>query len=462
MPVQAESASDGLIESWANWEGEAIDGTFLLRRLLGRSDHSLSFLTAVPAQGVPDATIKIVPAALAPADTLLANWKDAALLSHPHLVRILASGRCERAGQFLYVVTEYAEETLSEILPQRALTADEVKFLLSPLVEVLAFLHARRLVHGQIKPSNVLVIHDQVKLSADTVRPASDARAGMALPSPYDAPEVPQGSGAPAGDIWALGITLVEALTQHTPSDEELSDFSLLQEKLPKYFKTLVARCLSPNPALRPSAVELRTYLRGESPLREVATAATAAPMPMVQQPRAAPAPEPAPRPRRLPLAVGLAVLLILVWAGVRLFQQPGANPPAAAAPEAASSSVPSLAQPVIPEPAIPAQPAASPAESLPTGVVHQEMPAISRNAASTIHGHFQVAVRVSVNRAGDVMDETFEDAGPSAYFARAARRAASQWKFARATDPAPREWLLRFEFSRDGTSVRAEANTIQ
>jgi hypothetical protein len=60
------------------------------------------------------------------------------------------------------------------------------------------------------------------------------------------------------------------------------------------------------------------------------------------------------------------------------------------------------------------------------------------------------------VNRAGDVMDETLEDSGPSQYFARAAIRAARDWRFVRGDSLNPRQWLLRFEFSRDGTTASA------
>jgi outer membrane biosynthesis protein TonB len=104
--------------------------------------------------------------------------------------------------------------------------------------------------------------------------------------------------------------------------------------------------------------------------------------------------------------------------------------------------------------------PASSAADATPgnsPGVLHQELPAVSRGAANTIHGRFPVVLRVTADRSGNVIDERFEFPGPSRYFAGKAYAAARQWKFAPAASAAPREWLLRFEFSRDQISARAE-----
>ena len=90
------------------------------------------FLTEYTAQDTCAAAIKIVPAERV---TLaqLAHWRTAASLSHPHLIRLLDAGLYQLGGrQFLFVVMEYADETLAEVLPQRALTVEEVREMLLP------------------------------------------------------------------------------------------------------------------------------------------------------------------------------------------------------------------------------------------------------------------------------------------------------------------------------------------
>ena len=120
-------------EIWTKWESQIVNGVFPLRRFLGRSNHSVVFLTECRAQNLPNAAIKIIPADPALAEAQLSRWRSAAALSHPHLIRLLDSGRCKLGGHpFLFVVTEYAEQNLAQILPHRALTADEVRELLGP------------------------------------------------------------------------------------------------------------------------------------------------------------------------------------------------------------------------------------------------------------------------------------------------------------------------------------------
>ena len=169
-------------EIWTKWESQVVNGIFPLRRFLGRSNHSVVFLTECRAQNLAHAAIKIIPADPARAESQLARWQLAASLSHPRLIRLLEAGRCKLGGHaFLFVVTEYAEQNLAQILPHRAPTVDEVREMLTPTLDALTFLHHRNLVQGQLKPSNFLVVNDQLKLASDTIRAAGEA-GGIDLP----------------------------------------------------------------------------------------------------------------------------------------------------------------------------------------------------------------------------------------------------------------------------------------
>src|SRR5690348_11626599 len=170
-------------ELWAKWEGQVIDGGLPLRRLIGVSDHSGVFLTEAPAHNLPIAALKLVPAIPTLAESQLAYWNAVASLSHPRLLRLFAAGRCqlpaEPMGQgnlhFLYVLMEYADQNLAQLLEARALTEVEARETLPPMLDGLAFLHSKSLVQGQLKPSNILVVGEQLKLASDTIRPAGEA-----------------------------------------------------------------------------------------------------------------------------------------------------------------------------------------------------------------------------------------------------------------------------------------------
>ena len=106
--------------------------------------------------------------------------------------------------------------------------------------------------------------------------------------------------------------------------------------------------------------------------------------------------------------------------------------------------------------PAPAAAPSSATAQSAASPVVHEEIPAVSRGARGSIHGQIKVAVRITVDRAGNVIAENLEMHGSSKYFARLASDAARKWKFVAADSAAPREWLVQFEFSRDGVTGHA------
>ncbi len=112
--------------------------------------------------------IKLVPADTGDAEAYIAGWAGITTLSHPHLMRLLHTGRCQiDATGLLYAVTEYAEEVLSEIIPERPLTPREANEMLVPVLDALFYLHGKGFVHGHLKPSKIMAVDNQVKLSGD-------------------------------------------------------------------------------------------------------------------------------------------------------------------------------------------------------------------------------------------------------------------------------------------------------
>jgi serine/threonine protein kinase len=438
-----------MTEDWTTWESQIVNGVFPLRRFLGKSDHSVVFLTA--AQSFPNAAIKLVPADPEQAEAQLSNWRTVAALPHPHLIRLVDMGRCQLGGYpFLFVVMEHAEQTLAQILPHRALTPDEVREMLLPTLDALAFLHRNGLVHGQLKPPNFLVVNDQLKLASDTSRRADDCTTSITNTSLYDPPEANNGRISAAGDIWALGISIVEALTQCPPAwPDERSETACLPATLPPAFADMVQRCLSRNPANRPTITDLKDQI---NPVPEASVVSI--PQPIVREAvgRAPPTRKSASRHLLVP-AVALALMvLVAVWAGLHRSQSH-------TSPEQAAAQIPktSESEPTPPRPV--ARESDQPAEALPDvspSVLYQEIPNVGRSARDSIHGHIKVTVRVTVDRSGKVVDETLEDPGSSKYFARIATEAARKWRFARADNQDSREWLLQFEFTRDGATGRA------
>jgi len=446
MSAQPNSEPEA-VPDWSGWLGDSINGAYPLRGLLNGSEHGAVFLTERKGQPDPNAAVKIIPIERV---TLaqLSHWKSATALSHPHLIQLFDAGLCQLGGhQFLFVVMEYAGQTLAQVLRQRALTSEEVRDLLPPTLNALTFLHGRGLVHGHLKPANVLVVNDQVKLSTDSIRPAGAPGVGIAERSFYDPPEADLANFASAGDIWGLGLTLVEALTQCLPRFDEQSVATCLPTGVSPSLADTVQRCLSIDPAARPSASDLEAELGG-APQAPIAAIPQPALQPAIQKASQHVTPAQELPKRRAPMA-GIATIvsvisLAAVWAGWQLLHT---HPKSIAAqPRAAVAAITSEIAPAPPP---------RPATALPS-VIHVQLPDVPRKALGTIHGHFRILVLVVVDHSGTVIREVPKNTGPSPYFARLTREAAKQWTFATTDQPGTREWLLRFEFTRSGVSGEA------
>jgi serine/threonine protein kinase len=406
-----------------------------LQRLVQGSEYSAVFLTERKGQPVASAALKITPIERI---TLaqLAHWRSATGLSHPHLVQLFDAGLCQLAGRrFLFVVMEYGEQTLSDVLSQRALTADEAREMLAPTLDALTFLHRQGLILGHLKPANVLVVNDQLKLASDGIRPSGAPRVGGAGPSFYDPPEASFASFGSADDIWGLGVTLIEALTQRLPGQNAQASAAWLPDTVPAAFVDTVQRCLSYTAAARPSAADLQAQFFGRAP---------------EPSPPPVPPPEPATRGRRTPAIVALGVLLLAAagWVDLRLFHTHANAPPAASGTVPPPAAAPQIAAP------IPTAPVATPA------AVHVHTPDIARSALKTIRGHIRITVLVAVDRSGAVVDAHLKNTGPSSYFARLALQGATQSTFPPAAVPGTRRWLLRYEFTRSGGTGLATPQT--
>jgi TonB family protein len=265
-----------MTEASKKWEGQIVEGIFPLRQFLGGSDHSAVFLTEHGEGETQKAVIKLFPADPATADLQLSRWEFAAQLSHPNLLRLLSGGRCRVDGSdLLYLVMEYAEEDLSQILPQRALTPEETRDMLGPVLDALEYLHGKGLVHGDLKPANILATGDRLKLSSDAISRVGESQSVARRAGAYDPPEAISGMLTPAADVWSLGTTLVEVLTQHSLEWQPGSNREpVVPASLPAPFLEISRECLRLEPQRRISIADIGARLNSRA---AAATAATSA-----------------------------------------------------------------------------------------------------------------------------------------------------------------------------------------
>ena len=505
---------------WTRWQGYVVNNAFPLGRCLGFSDHSGVFLTESAVLGPAQVAVKLIPADRALTESQLPRWKRAGGIGQPHLLKLLQWGGCQLDGlPYLYVVMEYADQTLAQVLQRRALTDDEALEMLAPTLDALGFLHARKLVQGRLKPENILAVGDELKLASDTIRRASDDTPSSIAPTVYDPPEARSGRTSTAGDVWALGVCLLESLTGRPASSWGAPGEAIaLPTDFSPAFRDVVARCLDPSPQNRPSVPELVDWARppaggAESEVTaqpaaiapaEPTASVPAEPAPIAPvEPTAAvpaepaepaepaailsakptaaePAQPPMPPPPALPEAARRApptakprepqmsltaalvaiVVVALGWTAVHIA---GSHKTPASGHEASQSlpqdsTAPAAAtvrEPVIKK--LPPKPSGSDAAA-PSLALHEVIPEVPQSARRTITGHINVWVRVIVLPDGSVFAATADRTGPSMYFQRLAIDAARQWTFPRVDTQSKRLMEVRFDFSRDGTIGHAVA----
>jgi len=499
-------------EAWKQWEGQIADGRFPLRQYLGGSDHSAVFLTG-HAEGEPQkAAIKLIAADPASADLQLSRWKHAAQLFHPHLLRLFEMGRCEIDGAaLLYLVMEYAEENLSQILPQRALSAEETRDVFVPVLDALACVHRQGFVLSHLKPANIMAVADKIKLSTDGLQRADETVRGR-KPGVYDAPEASSGRLSPASDVWSLGMTLVETLTQRVPAWERIGHADpILPKSLPAPFLEIARNCLRRDSQLRGTIGDVSARLSRTPAASSIPVAPAPAPQKPPVRPRPVKKAQPtSPVPPRaisfpnfaVPLLAGVLVFAAIVAIPKILNRRPGPQKdPAVAAgnstaqprkqqkteksPASAQSDAPApvsaqrSAQKTLkaasekkpikkeeaaalhePSPVIaPAkeQPKTLASALVPGEVLNEVLPDVSQKARGTVRGRVRVSVKVHVDPSGNMAGAELDSPGPSKYFADLALQAARRWEFAPAKmdgSAVPTDWMVRFEFSQLDTKV--------
>jgi serine/threonine protein kinase len=171
-------------------------------------------------------------------ERLLAESELAASIDHPNIVPIYAAGD---AGGRIFISMRYVEgDDLGDMLAQGPLSPAHTLTVVSQIAGALDAAHGRGLVHGDVKPSNVLVARRAGREGDDHVCVADfglcrrfesaaeyDERHLMGTLA-YVAPEQIRGDAVDGrADVYSLGCVLYECLSGVAPFGHR-SDLELL------------------------------------------------------------------------------------------------------------------------------------------------------------------------------------------------------------------------------------------
>jgi serine/threonine-protein kinase len=162
-----------------------------------------------------------------------------AALDHPGILKILPVDHPSRP----YVAMEFLEgETIWDLLQRvHPLPVADAFRLALPICDALEYMHAKQVVHRDLKPTNIMICHDGsvrlmdfgIAMSGQTRRLTLAGFTGRMGTAHYMAPEQVKGQrGDARTDIYGFGAILYEMTTGHAPYDGEPDLYSVMNARL--------------------------------------------------------------------------------------------------------------------------------------------------------------------------------------------------------------------------------------
>ncbi|MHB1846725.1 MAG: serine/threonine-protein kinase, partial [Deltaproteobacteria bacterium] len=208
-------------------------------------------------------------------ELFLREARAMAAVSHPNVVTLFDAGIAQGTP---YLVMELVlGRSLRNASGDQPVPEHRALHWAAELADALCAVHARRLVHRDVKPENAVLIEgtERVKLMDFGVAHAlrTEARTGPSGTPDYMAPEQILGQNVgPWTDVYALGATLYQLLTaqvvfpvgepffhaMHTAPEDPMVRVPTLRPET----SALVLACLAKDATLRPTTAQLQGRLR--------------------------------------------------------------------------------------------------------------------------------------------------------------------------------------------------------
>ena len=198
---------------WTDLEDTVVAGRWRIVRLV-RPEGRMAWFEATSLDGKP--LMLSITETLNDDDELLSRLRAAAEIRHPNVIRIVDSvADTIDDSPVVIAAMERTEENLEDVLRDRPLNSSEAQVVLDALVQGIAAIHARGLVHGRMEASSVLALGETIKLRSDCL-------------------QVPQTgfAAAAAANVQGIGRIVTHAMTRRDPFGENDPVLQLLPEPL--------------------------------------------------------------------------------------------------------------------------------------------------------------------------------------------------------------------------------------
>ena len=193
-------------------------------------------------------------------------------IRHPGVVRVLGHARTDD-GRPVGVLELVGGESLAARLGRDAMPLGQGLAIARGIAAALVAAHAAGVVHGDLKPANVMLRPEGgvVLLDFGAAAVAGGASHGIGGTPAYLAPEQVDGvTASAASDVFSFGVILYELLVGVRPfvgegvqqllfqiAYAEAPDLAVVAPRVPAGARAACARCLAKDPHARPTAREL-------------------------------------------------------------------------------------------------------------------------------------------------------------------------------------------------------------
>ena len=223
------------------------------------------------------------------------DMRRMAALEHPNILSVYDYGQQD---DVLYTVTPFVEGgTLQEQI-SHYYSLQQAQQIVQPIAEALGYMHRQGAVHGNLKPSNILIKAQGQPLLADfgyTQGIDVGERENV-----YLSPEQIQGGAVDQrADVYALGVLLYEMVTGEPPPIGSVPSPRLKRPDLPVDVEKVILRAMAQYPDQRFQGVDEFNHALATVLTPPIAQPVPVAPAPQPPPPAVAPAPSPEPKKSR-------------------------------------------------------------------------------------------------------------------------------------------------------------------